>query len=76
MKVSWYIGLKRRNDYCSKNTVTVLIPEETGTLAFAAAAALAAAVADALKTVWGTRRGISGTSLRPSAAHSAQLPAP
>lgn len=51
MKVTWYIGLKRRNDYCSKNTVTVLIPEETGTLALAAAAALAAAVADALKTV-------------------------
>jgi len=45
-------------------------------LAFAAAAELAAAVAEALNTVCGTRRGMSGTSLLPSAAHSAQLPAP
>lgn len=52
------------------------VPEETGTLAFAAAAELAAAVAEALNTVCGTRRGMSGTSLLPSAAHSAQLPAP
>ena len=65
-----------------KNTVCVLIhwvqsvPEETGILAFAAAAELAAAVAEALKTVCGTSRGIKGTSLLPSAAHSAQLPAP
>lgn len=54
----------------------VPIPEDTGILAFAAAAEFAAAVAEALNTVCGTRRGISGTSLLPSAAHSAQLPAP
>ena len=52
------------------------VPEEAGALALAAAAELAAAVAEALNTVWGTRRGIKGTSLLPSAAHSAQLPAP
>ena len=37
---------------------------------------LAAAVAVAVSTVCGTRRGISGTVRLPSAAHSAQLPGP
>lgn len=42
----------------------------------AAAAALADAVAVPLKTVWGTRRGIRGTSRLPSAAHSEQVLGP
>jgi len=42
----------------------------------AAAAAFAEAVAVPLKTVWGTRRGIRGTSLLPSAAHSEHVLAP
>ena len=41
-----------------------------------AAAVLAAAVAVAVRTVCGTRRGMSGTVRLPSAAHSAQLPGP
>lgn len=44
--------------------------------ALAAAAAFADAVAVPLSMVWGTRRGIRGTSRRPSAAHSEQVLGP
>lgn len=77
-QVAAYIIQRRQQHHIEKMPKWLFwqVPEETGTLAFAAAAELAAAVAEALNTVCGTRRGMSGTSLLPSAAHSAQLPAP